>query len=78
MESKNVVFIETQLRPLPTQSKESRMQVCRDEQVGNNKGHNNFIYDNFFCDIRDNTSVVELLSGLSADHVTAGGYSKNL
>lgn len=53
------------------------MQACGRGQVGDNKGHNQKIDDNFIYNIRNYISIVKFLPGASADIITVDGRSEN-
>lgn len=53
------------------------MQVCEHGQVSDKKYYNYITDDDFIRDIRDHTSIVELLPNVSGGHITAGRCSRN-
>ena len=76
MQSQNVIFIETSSRLLPPPLEETSQQV---NQPSNGMDDHNYItYDDFLRDLRDYTSVLGPIPGVSADHIAVGGLSDNL
>ena len=75
MESRNVIFIEAPSRLLPPSLEETSQQV--NPPINGMDDHNYITDDYFLCDLRDYTSVLELIPGASADHIAVGGLSDN-
>lgn len=77
LDSRNVIFIETIscLLPPPSGEPHLRMQCTplREEQPGDNVGHNYLTDDDVLRDLRKYPSVLDLLPGAFADHIIAGG-----
>ena len=73
VESRNVIFIETPSRLLPTPSYKTSPQLLRWEV----DSHSYITDNNFLRDIRNLTSVLNPLPSAPTDHITADGLSTN-
>ena len=75
IESQNVIFIATPSRLFPPPLEETSQQV---NLPSNGMDDHYYITDDdFLCDLRDYTCVLEPLPGASADHIAVGGLSDN-
>ena len=75
MESKNVIFIETQSRIFPPSLDEASQQIIPPSNGMDD--HNHITDDDFLRSLSDYTSVMEPLPAASAYHIAVGGFSDN-